>query len=78
MTFRLKAYDNRGDLITLGQFDDEKFYQDFFAKVDKEIFIQKENIQFPKSVGSHILLYATANQILKHKFINHNLAVRPL
>mgnify|MGYP000181848859 CR=1 FL=1 len=44
MTFRLKGNDNRGDLITLGQIDDEKFYQDFFAKVDKGIFIQKENI----------------------------------
>jgi len=44
MTFRLKAYDNRGDLITLGQIEDEQFYQNFFAKVDKGIFIQKENI----------------------------------
>jgi hypothetical protein len=44
MNFQLKAYDNRGDLITLGQIEDELFYQDFFAKVDKGIFIQKENI----------------------------------
>ena len=44
MNFQLKAYDNHGDLITLGQIDDEQFYQDFFAKVDKGIFIQKENI----------------------------------
>ena len=44
MAFRLIAYDNRGDLITLGQINDEQFYQDFFAKVDKGIFIQKENI----------------------------------
>jgi len=44
MNFQLKAYDNQGDLITLGQIDDEQFYQDFFAKVDKGIFIQKENI----------------------------------
>lgn len=44
INFQIKAYDNRGDLITLGQIDDEQFYQDFFAKVDKGIFIQKENI----------------------------------
>jgi len=44
MNFQLKAYDNHGDLITLGQIDNEQFYQDFFAKVDKGIFIQKENI----------------------------------
>ena len=44
MNFRLKAFDNQGDLITVGQIEDEQFYQDFFAKVDKGIFIQKENI----------------------------------
>jgi len=44
VNFQLKAYDNRGQLIELGQIDNEQFYQDFFAKVDKGIFIQKENI----------------------------------
>ena len=44
MIFQLKSYDNHGQLITLGQIDDEQFYQDFFAKVDKGIFIQKEGI----------------------------------
>lgn len=44
MNFQLKAYDNKGQLIELGQIDDEEFYQNFFAKVDKGIFIQKENI----------------------------------
>jgi len=28
----------------LGQIDNEQFYPDFFAKVDKGIYIQKENI----------------------------------
>ena len=44
VNFLLKAYNNRGELIDLGQIDDEQYYQDFFAKVDKGIFIQKENI----------------------------------
>ena len=44
INFQLKAYDNRGELIELGQIDNEEFYQNFFAKVDKGIFIQKENI----------------------------------
>jgi hypothetical protein len=26
------------------QIEDAKFYQDFFAKIDKGIFIQKENL----------------------------------
>lgn len=44
MNFLLKAYDNRGDLINLGQVESEEFYQDFFSKVDKGIFLQKENL----------------------------------
>ena len=44
INFLLKAYDNKGQLIELGQIDNAEFYQNFFAKVDKGIFIQKENI----------------------------------
>jgi len=33
-----------GGQFTANPIDDEKFYQDFFAKVDKGIFIQKEGI----------------------------------
>jgi len=44
INFQLKAYDNHGQLIEIGRIDDAEFYQNFFAKVDKGIFIQKENI----------------------------------
>ncbi len=44
INFLLKAYDNKGQLIEIGQIDNAEFYQNFFAKVDKGIFIQKENI----------------------------------
>ncbi len=44
INFQLKAYNNKGELIELGQIDNAEFYQNFFAKVDKGIFIQKENI----------------------------------
>jgi hypothetical protein len=42
--FMAKAHDNRGDVIYVQQVEDEQFYKDFFAKVDKGIFIQKEQL----------------------------------
>lgn len=42
--FRIKFMNNRGGVEFVGQVDDPKFYQDFFAKVDKGIFIEKEKI----------------------------------
>ena len=44
INFQLKAYNNKGELIELGQIDNAEFYQNFFAKVDKGLFIKKENI----------------------------------
>jgi hypothetical protein len=35
---------NRGEVMLVQQVDDEQYYQDFFSKVDKGIFIQKEGI----------------------------------
>ena len=38
------APDNWGTPVSTAQVEDEKFYQDFFAKVDKSLFIEKEKI----------------------------------
>ena len=40
----IKLMNNRGGVEFVGQIDNPKFYQDFFAKVDKGIFIEKEKI----------------------------------
>jgi hypothetical protein len=40
----MKVMDNRGNVIKVGQLEDAKYYQDFFSKVDKGIFIQKEKL----------------------------------
>jgi len=40
--FQYKTYDNKGNLVKIKQIDDMKFYQEFFSKVDKSIFLQKE------------------------------------
>ena len=45
MNFQAKILDNKGRLVKVQQIEDEKYYQEFFAKVDKGIFIEKEQIQ---------------------------------
>jgi len=36
--------DNKGGIREVKQIEEEKYYQDFFSKVDKGIFIQKEKL----------------------------------
>jgi len=40
--FQAKVIDNKGDPVEVETVDDPKFYQDFFMKVDKGVFIQKQ------------------------------------
>ena len=42
--FQTKIMDNRGAVASVRQLSDGPFYQDFFSKVDKGIFIEKQNI----------------------------------
>ena len=44
VNFQMMELDNLGVLVKVDQIEDEIFYQEFFAKVDKGIFIQKEKI----------------------------------
>ena len=44
VNFQLKVMDNIGGVLEVKQIEDEKYYQDFFSKVDKGIFIQKEKL----------------------------------
>ncbi len=44
VNFQLKVMDNRGGVVDIQQIEDQKYYQDFFSKVDKGIFIQKEKL----------------------------------
>lgn len=44
VNFQAKMMDNRGVVMKIEQVGDQKFYQDFFAKVDKGVFIQKEKL----------------------------------
>lgn len=40
--FQAKILDNQGQPLDVYVIEDQKFYQEFFAKVDKGIFIQKQ------------------------------------
>ncbi len=42
--FQAKILDNKGNTVNVQQVQDMKFYQDFFAKVDKSIFLQKNGL----------------------------------
>lgn len=42
--FQNKILDNLGGIVAVQQIDDAKFYQDFFSKVDKGIFIERQGI----------------------------------
>jgi len=44
INFQMKTLDNKGGIVDVKQIDDEKYYQEFFAKVDKGVFIQKEKL----------------------------------
>jgi len=44
VNFQTKMMNNKGEVMDVRQVDDAKYYQDFFGKVDKGIFIQKERL----------------------------------
>lgn len=44
VSFQQKVLDNLGAVMEARAIDDGKFYQDFFSKVDKGVFLQKENL----------------------------------
>ena len=44
LSFRRKVYSNHGTVMQIEDLRDPQYYQDFFAKVDKGVFLQKERI----------------------------------
>jgi len=44
VNFQTKMMNNKGEVMDVRQVDDAKYYQEFFGKVDKGIFIQKEKL----------------------------------
>lgn len=44
VNFQAKIFDNKGAIVEIKQIEDELYYQDFFSKVDKGVFIQREKL----------------------------------
>ena len=44
VNFQVKTIDNKGGIAEVKVVEDENYYQEFFSKVDKGVFIQKEKI----------------------------------
>jgi hypothetical protein len=42
--FQKKVMDNKGAVMKIEQISDPAYYQEFFSKVDKGVFIQQQNI----------------------------------
>jgi len=45
INFRYKLLNNRGAVMRVNQIDDDRYYQDFFSKVDKSLYLGKQKIQ---------------------------------
>ena len=44
VSFQRKVLDNRGDVVEVEPMEDPAFYQDFFSRMDKSMFLQKEQL----------------------------------
>jgi hypothetical protein len=43
-SFQRKVLDNRGGVLQVEAIDDPKFYQDFFTRMDKSVYLQQEQL----------------------------------
>ena len=43
-SFQRKVLDNRGGVLQVEPIDDPKFYQDFFSRMDKSVYLQQEQL----------------------------------
>jgi hypothetical protein len=44
VSFQRKVLDNRGQVVEVEPISDVEFYQSFFSRMDKSLFLQKENL----------------------------------
>jgi hypothetical protein len=44
VSLQRKVLDNRGNVVEVEAIDDPKFYQDFFSRMDKGLYLQKEQL----------------------------------
>jgi len=44
LSFQIKVFDNNGKVLAVETILDPQFYQDFFSRVDKGVFLEKEGV----------------------------------
>lgn len=44
ISFQRKVFDSRGQVIEVQPIDDAAFYRDFFSRIDKSVYLQKERL----------------------------------
>lgn len=44
LSFQVKVFDNQGNVQAVETIQDPLFYQDFFSRVDKGVFLEKEGV----------------------------------
>lgn len=44
VSFQRKVLDNRGEVVDVQPMDDPTFYQEFFSRMDKSLYLQKEQL----------------------------------
>ena len=44
VSFQRKVLDNRGEVVDVEAVDDPEVYQDFFSRMDKSVFLQREEL----------------------------------
>jgi hypothetical protein len=44
ISFQRKVLDNRGEVVEVKPIDDQDFYQEFFSRMDKSVFLQREDL----------------------------------
>lgn len=44
LSFQIKVLDNNGHVLSVDTVNEPRFYQDFFSRVDKGLFIEKEGV----------------------------------
>jgi len=45
INFKYKVLNNKGAVMRVSQIEDDQYYQDFFSKVDKSLYLGKQKIQ---------------------------------
>ncbi len=44
LSFQVKTFDNRGQVLSVDTIHEPRYYQDFFSRIDKGLFLENEGV----------------------------------